>query len=655
MLDAVGLCKSYGAQELLGGVGFKIVPGERLALVGPNGSGKTTILRILAGEESPDRGEVHCRRGIDIGYLPQELDVSSAVPLVAFVEDVADDVRRVEAELREIEGQLSRAPAEAGLLDRYGHLQTRFEHLGGYQLRSRAERILAGLGFREADHERPLREFSGGWRMRAALARILLREPDLVLLDEPTNHLDLPSLEWLEIHLVESPSAFLVVSHDVSFLDRVVTGVLALEGGKLVRTRGGYTRYQEERRARQEQARAAWDNYQKKRAATEAFAERFRYKATKARQVQSRLRLLDKSPAPPAQPAPEAAAPKLVLPPAPRSGRIVAELQGVAAGYGGPPVWEGLDFRLERGEKVALVGPNGAGKSTLLKVLAGVLRPTAGAVTYGHNVTLSYFAQHQLEQLDPQRTALEEMLSLPGLRTELEMRSILGGFLFSGDAVDKPVAVLSGGEKSRLVLAKLLADPGNLFLLDEPTNHLDLRSCGVLKDALRDFQGALCVITHDRDLINRVATRVVYVEGGSCRSYLGNFDDYLRKRAAEEALAEETAGARPRGDLARGAGKRERRRQEAERRERLRRQTGPLRARVAELEEEVAALETALEATEAALADPQVYADGARVAALGRERAQGAARLEEVSAAWERAATELEALEARLAREGTEP
>lgn len=651
MLDALELTKSYGGQTVLDGASFQLGEGERLALVGPNGAGKTTLLRIVAGEERPDGGEVRRRRGLEVGYLRQEAEPVSDRPLLAYVEDVAQDVRSLEAELRDLESRLGNGHADPRLLERYGHLQTRFEHLGGYALRARAERILGGLGFRPTEFSQPLASFSGGWRMRAALARILLREPDLVLLDEPTNHLDIVSLEWLEGHLQESPSAFLVVSHDVAFLDRVVQGVLALEAGHLVRTRGSFAQYQAERRLREEQARAAFENWQRKRAQTETFAERFRYKATKARQVQSRLRQMEREDAPP-PPPPVQAALTLHLPQPERSGRTVVTLEDVDAGYPGKPVYRGLAFRVERGEKVALIGPNGAGKSTLLKVLAGALPPLGGRLEYGHRVTVSYFAQHQLEQLDPHRTVLEEMQRLPGLRSELELRTVLGAFLFSGDAVDKRVSVLSGGEKSRLVLAKLLCDPGNFFLLDEPTNHLDIQACEVLKQALEAFSGTLCLITHDRDLINRVATRVVYVDGGTVREYLGNFDDFLARRAAEVAAAPAGAPASAAEGGEGRPGRKDLRRVEAEHRARVRRETGPLREEVSRLEGEIASAEGRLGEVEAVLADASTYADPVLAASLARERAELSRRVAELTPRWEAAATELEERERALQVQG---
>ncbi len=648
MLDALDLRKSYGGHTVLDGASFQLGEGERWALVGPNGAGKTTLLRILAGEEVPDGGEVRRRRGLEVGYLRQEQEAETEQALLSYVEDVAQDVSHLRAELRELEAALGEGETDPKAMARYGHLQTRFEHLGGYALKARAERILEGLGFSSSDFGRPLASFSGGWRMRAALGRILLREPDLVLLDEPTNHLDIVTLEWLEAHLRESPSAYLIVSHDVAFLDRVAQGVLALEVGRVVRTRGSFDQYRAERRLRAEQARAARQNWERRRAGTEAFAERFRYKATKARQVQARLRQLDKDEAPP-PPPPDDAELRISLPQPERSGRHVAALEDVVAGYDGRTVYRGLNLRIDRGEKVVLIGPNGAGKSTLLKLLAGVLAPRQGRVLFGHNVGVSYFAQHQLEQLDPRNTVLGEMQQLPGYRGELELRSVLGAFLFSGDAVEKPVAVLSGGERSRLVLAKLLAAPGNFFLLDEPTNHLDLQACEVLKQALEAFSGTLCLITHDRDLIDRVATKLLWVEDGRVEEFLGNYTDLLAKRVGEgprEAAGRPAAG-RETKDASRLARK-DIRRREAEKRETLRREVGPLRSRVESLEAEIGETERRLADVEAALAAPETYGDPGRAAALARERGDLGRAVELLTADWEKAATELEARETAL-------
>ncbi len=640
MIEAVSLHKAYGGRAILEGASLRVGAGERVALVGPNGAGKTTLLRILAGEETPDSGVVRGRRGLSVGYLPQEIAAASSRTLIGYVEDVADDLRAVEAELRRVQAALE--AGDNALLDRYGALQSRFEHLGGYRLRSRAERVLAGLGFSPDESDRPVDTFSGGWRMRAALARILLREPDLVLLDEPTNHLDLDTLEWFENHLHQSASAFVVVSHDVAFLDRVVRAVLAMENGRIVRCEGNYSRYESDRAQREQQARAAYDAYHRRRAEVERFAERFRAKATKARQVQSKLRMVERE-QPPPPPPPRARGLSFSFPPPHRSGRTVIELEAVHAGYGDEAVYEGLDLRIDRGEKVVLVGPNGAGKSTLLKLLAGVVAPWQGRVRLGYNVETAFFAQHHLDQFDPARTVLDEVLGLPSVAGELQARSLLGAFLFSDDAVDKRVGVLSGGEKSRLALARMLASRANFLLLDEPTNHLDIDACEVLKRALERFQGTVCMITHDRDLINRVATRVVAVAGGRVESFPGNHDDYLRLRPpATGPDAPDRPAERPRPN------RRDQRRAEARRRERVRRETAPLRERVSPLEAKIERLERELAEVEAELSDPGLYAEPDRAADRARARAALAERLEEKTAEWEEAATAFEAKQREL-------
>jgi ATP-binding cassette subfamily F protein 3 len=655
LLEAVGITKAFGARKLFGPLDFRLDAGERMALVGSNGSGKTTLLRILAGEEHADSGSVRLKKGLSVGYLPQELDAVEAGTLLSFVEDVAEEIKNMRTELRELETRLGDGETDPETLSWYGHLQSRFEELGGYRLHSEARRILAGLGFKEDETGRPLSTFSGGWRMRALLARILLRHPDVILLDEPTNHLDIVSLEWLENFIRDSKAGFLIVSHDVNFLDRVVNGVLALEAGDAVRTKGNYTRFTEERELRLEQQRAAYDRQMRRRAEEERFIERFRAKNTKARQVQSRVKRLEKEETLEAPVEDVTNRPAIRFPQPERSGKDVARLEGVAVGYGDKRVYENLNFQLHRGDKTVLIGPNGAGKSTLMKLLAGAVKPDAGKLELGYNVTVSYFSQHQMDLLKPRNTVLEEILSLPGMRTEREARSLLGGFLFSGDAVDKKVEVLSGGEKSRLVLARLLCAPGNLLLMDEPTNHLDIEACGVLKNALAEYQGTLVVITHDRDLINRVATKVVYVEGGECREYIGNFDDYLRLRAVQDAAAQPAAstGARAEEDQdgAASAKGKDARRRAAQQRDLLRRQTAPLRAEVERLEAEISRCHARLAEVEGLLVLPEVYGDPEQSGRLARERNELDKRTAEITDRWGERAVELETLEERLRAE----
>ena len=642
MIDASSLSKAFGARSLFSDVSLRIDKGDRLALVGRNGSGKTTLLRILAEEENPDTGEVRGRRDSTVGYLPQEISLESEEHLLIFVENVAGELKSIQLELEDIHDKLASGEEDAALVERSGNLQSRFEALGGYRLRSRAQQILSGLGFKEADFAKPLSTFSGGWRMRALLGRILLTEPDVILLDEPTNHLDIVTLEWLENFITSSRAGFLIVSHDVSFLDRVVNGVFALERGGAVRSKGNYTKYVTEREERLRQRQAEFDRRQRKRAEEERFIERFRAKNTKAKQVQSRIKKLEREDPLVAPMEDNASAPAIRFPQPERSGKDVVTVEGVEAGYGDLIVYSSLDFTLHRGEKVALIGPNGAGKSTLLKTMAGEVKPRAGEVRYGHNVSIGYFSQHQMELLNPKRTVLEEVLALPGYRSEGEARSILGGFLFTGDDVEKRVSVLSGGEKSRLVMALLLTQPGNLLLLDEPTNHLDIDACETLKRALIAYEGTVAVITHDRDLINRVATRVVYVEDGVCTEYIGNYDDYLRARARLEDMNAEEVDAAGVKRVHKG---KEARREAAKAREEFAKKTKALRKKVEKYEDELSSREERKAEIEKLLADPEVYSDPVRGRELGRERQYIIDELEIATSMWEEAALELEELE----------
>ncbi|PLX45420.1 MAG: ABC transporter ATP-binding protein [Deltaproteobacteria bacterium] len=640
MIDASALSKAFGARSLFSDVSLRIDKGDRLALVGRNGSGKTTLLKILAGEENPDNGDVRGRRDSAVGYLPQEIALESEEHLIIFVENVAGELKSIQLELEVIHERLAAGEEDAALVAQSGNLQSRFEALGGYRLRSRAQQILSGLGFVEEDFAKPLSNFSGGWRMRALLARILLTEPDVILLDEPTNHLDIVTLEWLENFINSSRAGFLIVSHDVSFLDRVVNGVFALELGGAVRSKGNYTKYVSEREERLRLRQAEYERRQRKRAEEERFIERFRAKNTKAKQVQSRIKKLERDEPIVAPMEDSFTAPAIRFPQPERSGKDVVKVKGVEAGYGDLTVFSSLDFTLHRGEKVAFIGPNGAGKSTLLKTMAGEVSPRAGEVRYGHNVSIGYFSQHQMELLNPKRTVLEEVLALPGYRSEGEARSILGGFLFTGDDVEKRVSVLSGGEKSRLVMALLLTQPGNLLLLDEPTNHLDIDACETLKKALLAYEGTVAVITHDRDLINRVATRVVYVEDGVSTEYIGNYDDYLRAKARLEAGEEELEAAQKRVHKGKEA-----RREAAKAREEFAKRTKELRKKVEKYEGDLATREDRKAEIESLLADPDIYSDPVKGRELGRERQCIMDELEIVTSMWEEAALELEELE----------
>jgi len=538
-LDAVS--KGYGGQELLRAMSWRIGRGERIGLVGPNGAGKTTLCRILAGAEEPDAGRVHQDTGVTVGYLPQEVTGGEERTVLAEALSGFDEVWRLEAQLESLAARMAGPDAEPGLTDTYGEVQHRFEALGGYRLEAEAKIILDGLGFAADAIHRPLAEFSGGWRMRAALARLLLLRPDLLLLDEPTNHLDLESLAWLENFLAAYEGTVVIVSHDRYFLNRMVTAIADLGGGGVTIYHGDYDHFLVEREARQALLEAQARNQAKRVAEIERFIERFRYKASKARQVQSRVKMLDRMD----RIETEAAARRIhfSFPQPPRTGRLVGRLIGVHKAYGDNVVYAGMDFQVERGDRVALVGVNGAGKSTLLKMLAGALEFDRGERLLGSHVEVQYYAQHQLDALDPSRTVLEELEHAAPEAQISRLRTILGSFLFSGDAVGKKVAVLSGGEKARLALAKMLARPAALLCMDEPTNHLDLASKEVLEDALSGFTGTIVFISHDRYFINRIATQVVEVAHGQLATHLGTYDDYLESKST--AAATQTAAQRP--------------------------------------------------------------------------------------------------------------
>jgi ATP-binding cassette subfamily F protein 3 len=645
-LEEVG--KGYAGQSLFRGVGWRIGTGERIGLVGPNGAGKTTLCRILAGLEDPDEGRVTRPRGTTVGYLPQEVaggdDAGSVLGRVlgAFAE-----VWRLEREMEDVASALSSGAAGADvetLTHRYGDLQHRFEALGGYRLETEARAILSGLGFRGDEMARPLAEFSGGWRMRAALARLLLLRPTVLLLDEPTNHLDLESLAWLEDFLAGYDGAVVVVSHDRYFLNRMVTSIADLGPSGLALYQTDYDGYLVEREARRELAEAQARNQAKRVAEIERFIERFRYQATKARQVQSRVKMLERMERVDVGEGPRRI--RFAFPEPPRTGRRVASLRGVRKAYGANVVYASVDVDVERGERVALVGVNGAGKSTLLRVLAGVLPFDAGERTLGTHVAVHYYAQHQLDVLDPASTVLEEIERVAPEAARTRLRTLLGAFLFSGDAVDKKVAVLSGGEKARLALAKMLVRPAALLCLDEPTNHLDLASREVLEEALAEFPGTIVFISHDRYFINRIATRVLEVANGVLTSHPGNYDDFVATTArlvappaAAAAPLPASAAVAPRGP--------DRRRAEGEDARRAR-PTAPvrqMRRRLEDIERQIHALEARLRDFAEALSDPELYKDGERVRAVATERKSAEERVAWLMREWEELSVELSAHE----------
>jgi len=557
VLTITNLRKRYGGQTVLDGANWFVPDGARVGLVGANGSGKSTLLRLIAGEGEPDDGSIVVPRDCTAGYLPQEVFGIGGRTVIEHALEAFAEIRTLEAECRRVEHELAEVPVDAprhdALMAQYTQLRSEWDARGTYDMESQAEQVLAGLGFRSTDLHRDCSEFSGGWQMRLALARLLLRRPHLLLLDEPTNHLDIEARTWLEEFLSEYPHSVIVVAHDRYFLDVVVHQISELIHGTITDFQTNYSRYLVEREERLQRQAEAYRLQQEEIERLQAFISRFRYQASKAALVQSRIKQLEKIER--LKPPEGYRAVHFRFPQPPRSGRAVLQLRGASKQYGDLQVYRDLDLTIERGRKVALVGPNGAGKSTLVKLLAGVEPLSAGERTVGHNVTLGYFAQDQTQALDPTRTVLDEITRAAPFDLVPQVRHILGAFLFSGDAVNKRISVLSGGERNRLALAKLLLHPANCLLLDEPTNHLDIHAKEVLLDALLGFQGTLILVAHDRYILDRLPEEVIEVGAGTAVRYLGNYEEYLRKRAEAEALP--TATPNPRAPAAREPAPRE--------------------------------------------------------------------------------------------------
>ncbi|MCU0317829.1 MAG: ATP-binding cassette domain-containing protein [Amoebophilaceae bacterium] len=519
------LTYQLGSKTLYEHASLHIKPKDKIGLVGMNGTGKSTLLRIIAGELTPDQGTISQRKDCTIGFLNQDLlsyqtiDSIRSVAMMAF-DDAITVQKKIELVLHQLETHY-----QDSLVDQLAVLQEKFEQLGGYEIQAKTEAVLEGMGFSTQDLDRPLNEFSGGWRMRVMLAKLLLQKPSLLLLDEPTNHLDITSIQWVENYLKSHTSAFIVVSHDRSFLDQVATKTVEVAQQQLHVYMGNYTFYEQEKDTRAALQQNAYTNQQKKIKQTEDFIERFRSKASKAKQVQSRIKSLDRIDKV-APLATKASSIKFKLSVQQQPGRLVASLEHVAKSFGLVAILKDAHAKIERGDKIALIGANGKGKSTLLRIIAGVEATNAGESILGHNVNVAFYAQHQLEALNLDHTILAALKHTGAARTETELRSIAGMFLFTKDDVFKKIGVLSGGEKSRVALAKVLLSEANFLLLDEPTNHLDMVSINILAQTLQQYTGTYLLVSHDRHFVSQVATKIWYIEDTQIKEYPGTYDEY---------------------------------------------------------------------------------------------------------------------------------
>jgi ATP-binding cassette, subfamily F, member 3 len=652
MLSISGISKAYAGRTLFEDVTLQLNRADRVGLVGPNGAGKSTLFNIVLGKESADAGEITRERNMTLGYLPQETAPVADETVIELALSITPDfvsVRRI------IHAWDAQHPAEAAHPEAiHDNAHDRYNELDGYRLEAKAKKILSGLGFREADFDRPARELSGGWVMRAHLARLLVQEPDLLLLDEPTNHLDLEALIWFQGYLQSYPGAILVISHDREFLNRLVGSIVEIRQGRLMRYRGNYDDYLVQREAQEEQQLAAFKNQQREIAQLMDFVNRFRAKNTKAAQAQSKLKQIDRMEKVEA-PVDDSRKIDFHFPQPLRSGHKVITLENIHQAYGEKIVYRGVDFKAERGQRIVLVGPNGAGKSTLLKILAEVVIPQAGVRTLGHNVKAGYYSQNRVEMLNPAHTVLEEALNTPQRVTEQFIRTLLGCFLFQGDDVFKRVSVLSGGEKSRLALVKLLLDPPNLLLMDEPTTHLDMASIDALAYALDQFEGTLIFISHDVYFIRALANHVIHVNAGQLTHYPGGYQYYLDKTNAVSERAALTSGGKadaPRltklepkaAPAAEGMSRKEQKRLEAEQRQKRSHGRKTQQDLVHKLEKEITRLEARVVELTAELENPESYQKPGLASQINRELVEVQAELEALTPQWEQAAEKLAAM-----------
>ncbi len=648
MLSVNNLSVYFTGRYLFDSVSFLITERDRAGLVGKNGAGKTTLLRIITGEQEPEGGSISKPNGLEIGYLPQEIVTTGpgtvfeeAIRAFAPVLALKTEADKLSLEISERTDFHSEAYLQ--LLNRHHELEERFRMLGGNEMEGETEKILLGLGFRTTDFARLLSEFSGGWRMRVELAKLLLRKPGLLLLDEPTNHLDIESIQWLEEYLKSFPGAVMVVSHDRAFLDNVTNRTIEISNGRIYDFRTSYTGYVEQRESMREQQMAAFSNQQRQLADIERFIERFRYKSTKARQVQSKMKMLEKIDRVEIDEIDKSTI-HFRFPPAPASGKIVVEAENLAKFYGDYRVFSNVSFAIERNDFVAFVGRNGEGKTTLAKILAENLSHD-GVCRLGHNVRLGYYAQNQADLLDPEKTVFETIDEVAVGEIRTKVRNILGSFLFSGEDTEKKVKVLSGGEKSRLALARLLLSPVNLLILDEPTNHLDMTSKDILKNALLMFDGTLVVVSHDRDFLQGLTSKIFEFRDGMVKQHIGDIYDFLDKRRIATLDELSSAGRNAIQDGASQAVSANK--ASYEKRRMLEKEIRKLGSKIEKVEENINRLEAQIAEIDGMLSNPDLHTDSLSDGSVFEKYESLRSELTSEMDSWEKLHSELEELKGK--------